>query len=541
MRDLLTGLAIVLIVILTTALAAPYFVDWNAQRGFLEARLSRALGQRVTIGGAIDLRLLPTPYLSLRRTTIGNEDGPIALAVQTLDLELSVAPLLHGEFDITEARLGEPTLRVTLGRDRTLPVLPAAPAFGVDVAFERVDVSDGTLAIADPLSDRTYVFEHLDLSAEAPSLAGPIKVAGSGGAADARTPFRFSTTSAPDGRTRLRFNAGETMRHPGLDLDGTFAPKDAGPGARSGAFEGTLALSGRTSLDAGPIPWRLAGALTAGPQGATLAGGELRLGTERAGLTFAATARGALGEAPGLALALAAKQLDIDRLSGAPVDARRPPPPKPPTLAGLREALARTKPPIPTAVDLAVDNATWGGETLGAIKAHWDGDGAGPQAVRLAGDGPGGSHLAADGTLSAAGFTGALDLSAGNLPAALDWLARIDPGDVGGRDALPFRAAGIAGHVTAGITGVDADALTLRLDASTLTGSGHLAFADGSRPARARARPAHRGPRPRHPALARQPSRRHDALRHRPQPRRRQGRAQWRGSARRRAGRPHAG
>ena len=166
MRDFLTGIAIVLIVILTAALAAPYFIDWNGQRGFLEARLSRALGQRVTIGGAIDLKLLPTPYLVLDQTVIGGDEGPMTIGIRHLDLELSVAPLLHGEFDIVEARLEEPTIRVTLGRDRALPALPSAPAFTADVRFDRIDIADGTLAVADPSSGRTFVFDHLDLSAE---------------------------------------------------------------------------------------------------------------------------------------------------------------------------------------------------------------------------------------------------------------------------------------------------------------------------------------------------------------------------------------
>ena len=485
MRDLLTGLAIVLIVILTAALAAPYFIDWNGQRGFLEARLSRALGQRVTIGGAVDLRLLPTPYLSLGQTVIGNDEGPITLAIHTLDLELAVAPLLHGEFDIIEAKLGEPTLRLTLAPDRTLPTLPAAPAFKADVSFERIEVADGTLAVADPLSDHTYVFEHLDLSAEAPALAGPFRVTGNGGAGDARTAFRFSTTAAQDGRLKLRFNAGETARHPGLDLDGALALSEAGHGTLDEAFEGSLALTGRTALGAGtPVPWRLSGSVKAGPRGATLSDGELRLGREEAGLTLRAKVRGDFGAAPTLALTLAAKQLDIDRLSGGPVDAQRPTPPRPPTFAALRDAVARAALAIPTTADVAVDNATWGGDTLSALDAHWSGDGTRRQALKLAGDGPGGSHLALDGTLTPAGFTGAVDLAAGNLPVALAWLARIDPTTGRGADDLPFRSAGIAGRVATGTAGIEASALVLRLGGSALTGAGRLAFADGPHPAK---------------------------------------------------------
>ena len=111
----------------TATLVAPYLIDWNSQRGFIEARLSEVLGQKVTIGGAIDVKLLPTPYLVLGQTVIGDDESPVRLSIHHLDLELSTTPLLHGEINVTQARLVEPTIRVTLAQDRTLPALPDAP------------------------------------------------------------------------------------------------------------------------------------------------------------------------------------------------------------------------------------------------------------------------------------------------------------------------------------------------------------------------------------------------------------------------------
>ncbi len=499
MRDFLTAIAIVLIVILTAALAAPYLIDWNGKRGFLEARLSRALGQRVTIGGAIDLKLLPTPYLTLDGTTIGGDNGALTVTIRHLDLELSVAPLLYGEFDIIEARLEEPTIRLTLGRDRTLPALPSAPALAVNVRFDRIDIADGTLAVADPASGRTFVFDHLDLSAEAPSLAGPFKANGSAGEADARTAFRFSTTAAQDGKARLRLVVDETARHPGLDLDGTVASGTGGDHRES--FDGALVLSGHAALgpaahDASPAPrqqnppqqvaWRLSGPFNAGPRSATLLGGELRLGTEDAGLSLQAQANGVFGDQAKLAFALSAKQLDIDRLSGAPVAAVRPPPPHVPDLAGLRDAMLGAAPSLPTTVDVTVDNATWGGDALSAINAHWTDDGTGSRTLRLAADGPGGSHVEADGALTAAGhgFTGTLEASSDNLPAGLAWLTVVAPDVRPDALTLPTKDIALGARVTATSQGVDADALKVRLGPSTLTGTAHLAFAARARPAK---------------------------------------------------------
>ena len=67
LRDILTGLAILLIVALSAALAGPYFVDWTSAAGGLEQQLTRLAGVPVQISGPIDLKLLPTPRLKLEK------------------------------------------------------------------------------------------------------------------------------------------------------------------------------------------------------------------------------------------------------------------------------------------------------------------------------------------------------------------------------------------------------------------------------------------------------------------------------------------
>src|SRR5579875_2867120 len=112
-------------------------------------------------------------------------------------------------------------MRVTLQRDRSLPSLPPAPALAADVRFERLSIADGTLAIADPSSGHTFVFDHLDFDAQAPALAGPYKGSGTAGEAAALTRFRFSTTASSHGRTHAHLAVDESSAHAGLDLDGT--------------------------------------------------------------------------------------------------------------------------------------------------------------------------------------------------------------------------------------------------------------------------------------------------------------------------------
>lgn len=486
MRDFLTGLAIILIVVLTTVLVAPYFVDWNGQRGFLEARLSTALGQKVTIGGNIDLRLLPTPYLTVDQVVVGGDDAALHVGVHRLDLELAVTPLLHGEFDIVEARLREPTVRVTLEHDRTLPALPSAPAFSAHMRFDRIEVTDGTLAVADPVTGRTFAFDHIDLHADAASLAGPFKIFGTEGELAHRTKFRLNTAAPDKGRTRAKLVIDETKDHTGIDLDGNLEFQDVGGSRIRQSFDGTLVLAGHVGQPGSEsIGWRLAGPVKLDPGRAALEAGELRLGNDEAGLTLQAEAKVELGEQPKLAIALSAKQLDIDRLSGPPSDELKPPP-KLPDLASLRSMLAAALPPVETGIDLSVETATYGGETLSGIEVHLGLGDAARQPLKLTIDGPGGAHVAVDGTLETnrAAFSGRVDVGADNLRRTADWLTRVAPAFAWSGGDLAFKTVRLAGRVDASASRVDVADLRLDLDRTSLGGTAQFAAGDGPRAAK---------------------------------------------------------
>ncbi len=486
MRDILTGLAIIVIVVLTTLLVAPYFVDWNGQRAFLETQLSRAFGQRVTIGGSIDLKLLPTPYIRLNQTVIGSDEGNVRIGIHHLDLELAVAPLLHGEIDIVEGRLDGPTMRLTLQSDHSLPAFPETPALKADIRLERITVSDGTLAVADPASGRTLVVDHLDFVIDAPSLAGPFKGNGAAGAEAGRTNFRFATTEAKDGRAHLHLAVGETTTHPGVDLDGDLVPEAGNEGVRQG-FAGAVTAIGHLLVPEGaPLVWRLSGPLKANPAGARLAGGELRVGDDD-GLAFKADVEGTFGTDAAIAATLSAQQLDIDRLAGAPADPAKPnPPPQLPSQARLRALAAAAMPGVPTQLDVTVDGATWGDAALSDLALHVrpgaEGTG-GAGTLQASGDAPGGLHVAIDGALTAGGkgFAGRADLGAGDLPRALAWLGAVAPELAPSPAALPFAAAALSGEVDVDAAGLSARNATLDLDRSHLEGSLRLAFGDGAR------------------------------------------------------------
>ncbi|HKY87531.1 MAG TPA: AsmA family protein, partial [Pseudorhodoplanes sp.] len=88
MQTTLLGFAIALILALLAALVGPYFVDWNAYRPQFQTEASRLVGLPVRVGGAIDVRLLPTPTLVLSGVEIGPR-GEDALRAKSLGIEFA--------------------------------------------------------------------------------------------------------------------------------------------------------------------------------------------------------------------------------------------------------------------------------------------------------------------------------------------------------------------------------------------------------------------------------------------------------------------
>ncbi len=502
MRDFLTGLAIILIVILTTALVAPYFVDWNGQRSFLEARLTRALGQKVTIGGAIDLKILPTPYLVLDLVVVGADDGQFKLGIHHLNLELAIGPLFQGEFDIVDARLDEPTVRLTLQPDRSLPLLPNAPAFQADVRFDTIQVSDGTLAIADPQSGRTALLEHIDFVAAAGSFAGPFKLNGEVGPDGERTRFTLATQApsnqAPSNQgpsnneTRLHLDIDRTETHPSLTLDGALDLGPPGALKVEPHFAGTMQTAGQIEQpSAAPISWTLQAPIVMDPREATFGKGELSLGGEESRLTLQATGHLALDPTSEATLSLSAKELDFDRLAPRPAEGETPQPPPFPDPARLAQMLAALALPVPTAVQVKIDSATYGGETLTALSGTTRLGQAGVAPLTLALSGPGGLHVAYDGTIESPpqlALDGAVSAGADDWPRAASWLQHVAPWLSASfplpSEGLTLHAFDLRTRLKTSPDGVSLTAATLDLDGTNLHGDLALDRAAASRPAK---------------------------------------------------------
>jgi hypothetical protein len=466
LREILTILAIVLIVFLTAVLAVPYLINWNAQRHLVEAQLSNLTGASVKIRGGIDLKILPTPYLQLSDVELSAPSSGTDVKVAALRLEIALPSLMRGDVDFVEARFVEPQVRLRL-QNGSLPLWRPRHGFAGQMTFERISVTNGRLILDDPAVQRAYSFDDIALTAEADTLTGPFRGDGHVEMDGAATAFRFSTGARTGANLPMKLTLDENAIHPSVDLDGMLVF-----GANTAAFtlptvNGTLHLVGTGAFG---LPWEASGTLDATLRKAALTNLDLQLGND---LTTSLDGQADLdmGATPRLRVKLQTHQLDLDRL----LSAKDQPPPMQRLVSAFGDAANAPNAMLfglPLSLDLSSDTVILGGDALSDLTAGYTA--AGPQAddVRFSAEGPGGAHLALDGQVETGGapaFKGQVSASAEDFARFRDWLVANAP-SLAPPD-LPFQSFDIGGDANISQVGIVASNLILHLNGSVLSGT----------------------------------------------------------------------
>ena len=436
MRDSLTVLAGLLILALAAALAAPYFMDWNAHRADVEHRLTQTLGAPVVVEGAIDLRLLPTPTLDLEKVSVGKPGGRRAVA-QSAHVEIAVMPLLRGQIEIIEAKLERPRFELNLD------MLGAAGSGDAQaVRIERVVLRDARFDLR--AGDKLVQLDRIDLDARAASLAGPFKGEGAMINEGERTPFRFSTAEREGDRLRLKFLIESVVGRPRIELDGALTA--------SGRFEGKTVVAGRL----GETPWRMASDVEADAAGARFAKIDTRLGEEETIASADGDGDIAFTDEPRLRLRLAARQLDLDRLAAQ---------------NGLADALATTQARrLNLAIEAQAEAATAAGETLTGLTARLALTPRTPAQAEFGALMPGRSRIKFTLAPGETGPRGHLALQSEDWPRFAQWAAKWAPQTAGALNSLPAREVAIAADYAMRADGFALDNLNLSVAKTAYAG-----------------------------------------------------------------------
>jgi hypothetical protein len=317
LRDVLTVLAALVICVLVAALAVPPLIDWSAHRTVIEAALARAGGAEVKTSGPIEVRLLPTPRLTVERLQFGSGSATDpSLDAASLRAEIALTPLLHGEVRFLETRIGRAEIRVPIGPEgdwRFPHALLAPPVLEKRWAFEDLEIGQLLLTAVVPNTGRTdqVVAESVRIQSQGLSLAGPWRVEGR----LANVPFQLATSEVAAGTSVLLKLTGGGDQHPRFDVDGRLdfaaGPEETLVPTLAGAAKVLLGPPGQIASGALPIPVSLQAEFKAAGQAVSLDGVAIEAGTGGASLRLGGS--GLIdGEAPRFALSLEGRRLDLD-------------------------------------------------------------------------------------------------------------------------------------------------------------------------------------------------------------------------------------
>lgn len=490
MNRVLLAIGGLLVGLLALLFAAPAMVDWNRYRGIFEEEATRLLGREVRVGGRVNLRLLPVPYVRFEQVRVADTTASVGrplFMAEDFTVWLSIGALLAGGFEASDIELRRPVVTLVLdgkggGSWTSLAADKVQTGFvPAKVAFDAVRITDGTLAILAPDGAAKSSFEHINGELSAQALEGPYKVSAAFSARGAPREIRLSTAKpAEDGSVRFK----GTVRDPGsgvsYSLDGAATdvlrtikvtgeltarlPLPAAMASGGGGGDAGGLFSGRARQAGGEFDVRAQ--LKGDTTGFTLA--DLALSFEQAGRPQLATgsARVSWVDRTDVAVTLKSHWLDLDRIAGAGTGASAL------ELAqGVASAVSRVLDTEGrTGASLTIDQATLGGDVASGLVAELEQKDGRLDIKSLTAALPGGARISAAGTFEGKGtelrYNGRINLRGASLARFAGWAWRGQGLPLPSRDG----AFTIVGELSLGPKEIAGRSLSLEVGRNMLTG-----------------------------------------------------------------------
>jgi uncharacterized protein involved in outer membrane biogenesis len=484
---------------LAALFAVPYFIDWNGYRGVFEEEATRILGREVRVGGNVNVRLLPSPFVRFDKLKIAGPAGQPFFSAESFTMRLSVPPLLKGILEANEIALKRPILRLALDADgggnwRALRITPGTlPFVPADVALQSVKIDDGMISLRGPKGTDVGFVDGLRGEFKADSIEGPYAFRGTVGWEGVPRQVRFAT-DAMDASGNIRFKAivrGTKLAN-SYTLDGRLLDLSGRPRVE-GDLTARIELESSAPLatpDGEPVLTSESGNAGEHPLvdfKATLAGDatgmrldDIALSFERIGqpqlITGAASA--SWSQAMRVELALASRWLDLDRIAGGngtagPIETAR---------SFVAAAMQTLPSGADTRVQMDLDQATLGGEAVSGIRLDVERDSGALILRDLRAGLPGGAKLVLDGAVAGVSdtrsFQGELALRGTSLTRFLTWAAKDPAVAEAVRSDGPFSLQGRFGLSNHGFDLVEAGA---EIGGTPFTGEVHYSSAKRTR------------------------------------------------------------
>lgn len=247
MRSPLLFLGALMVVALTTALVAPFFIDWSAWRHQIEAYAEQATGRSVTIAGDVSIRLLPSPRIVLSDVRIANPPDTVSdrfVSARSVDIDMALGPLLKGRVEVTSLVVDGAVFQFEhMGSgfgNWTVEPTGGGLISADNVSIRSAVIRDSTVYLRDGTRDGSAELTDVDLVVTAQSLAGPYSLSGTVRHEDVPVDVDISTgRRSSDGDLRLSVRL---VQDGGLGPTYAFEGMHATLGAEPG-LEGRLTIA----------------------------------------------------------------------------------------------------------------------------------------------------------------------------------------------------------------------------------------------------------------------------------------------------------
>ncbi|WP_201830052.1 AsmA family protein [Microvirga zambiensis] len=422
MRDILTIIASIVILILAVAVAAPPFITWEAHRDTIDHMIARASGTEAKTEGSIDIRLLPAPRVTLGRLRLGGKtpDSPL-LTADYVRAEVALMPLLQGDVRFTETRVGRADIRIPVAGDgewRLPPDIVSGSGRARRWAIENLRVGQLLLTTQSASTGRTNQAFAENVSIEGQRLIGPWRVEGT----TSGVPFRLVTGELAEDKTiQVKLSGGGDI-YPRFDIDARLglneATGEAGTPNVSGKAKVLFGPPAQVAAAGIPIPIAVETEFKTVPGAVELNPVSLEAGEGGASLRMTGEGRIGLNE-PRISLKLEGRRLDADSfiLSGNGQD--------------FKSRLQQWSVPVihfPIDLDLKIDSIGLGQEDLSSANLRLSLDTGRARLDRIEFIAPGDTRVALEGELgltTRGGLNGKVALASNASDRLARYLARI--------------------------------------------------------------------------------------------------------------------
>lgn len=320
------------VVVFAALFAVPAAIDWNGYRGVFEEEASKVLGRDVRVGGSVNLRLLPSPYVrfeKVRLADVSGQTGEPFIRAESFTMWLSASPLLRGVLEANKIELERPVLSLALdgqggGNWNSIALQPGTlPFVPRDVTLHSVKLIDGAVVLHNADASLITRFDTINGELSADALSGPFRFKGTAAWAGEVRDIRFGTEARDkDGSFKVKASAQSVKSGNSVVLDGRIENFSSQP-RLTGEVTGSIVVPGVEieTTSANPKPeapiLEFKSAVTATATDANLQDIKLTLANAKEPQTVTGSAIAAWAKDARLDIALASKWLDLDRLAGA--------------------------------------------------------------------------------------------------------------------------------------------------------------------------------------------------------------------------------